>query len=73
MEPIKPTNKKVQVMLSEKHAKILADIMRTSVIEIYAGDDWQDHSTLDERTDRITVEVDIQTALQRFEKRLERA
>ena len=65
--------KKVHVTLSEKHARILADIMRTSVIEIYAGDDWKERSTLDERTDRITVEVYIQTALQRFEKRLERA
>ena len=65
--------KKVHVTLSEKHARILADIMRTSVIEIYAGDDWKERSTLDERTDRITVEFDIQTALQRFEKRLERA
>ena len=73
MERVKPTNKKVHIMLSEKHAKILADIMRTSVIEIYAGDDWKERSTLDERTDRITVEFDIQTALQRFEKRLERA
>ena len=70
MEPIKPTNKKVQVMLSEKHAKILADIMRTSVIEIYAGDDWQERSTLDERTDRITVEVDVMTAIERFKKRI---
>ena len=69
MERVKPTNKKVHVMLSEKHAKILADIMRTSVIEIYAGDDWKERSTLDERTDRIIVEVDIQTA----KKRLERA
>ena len=70
MEPIKPTNKKVQVMLSEKHAKILADIMRTSVIEIYAGDDWKERSTLEERTDRITVEVDVMTALERFKKRI---
>ena len=70
MEPIKPTNKKVQVMLSEKHAKILADIMRTSVIEIYAGDDWQERSTLDERTDRITVEVDVMIAIERFKKRI---
>tara|TARA_R100001143_G_scaffold58891_1_gene57114 strand:- start:492 stop:707 length:216 start_codon:yes stop_codon:yes gene_type:complete len=70
MEPIKPTNKKVQVMLSEKHAKILADIMRTSVIEIYAGDDWQERSTLEERTDRITVEVDVMTAIERFKKRI---
>ena len=65
--------KKVHVMLSEKHAKILAEIMRISVREIYAGDDWKERSTLDERTDRIIVEVDVQTALQRFEKRLERA
>jgi len=64
------TNKKVQVMLSEKHAKILADIMRTSVIEIYAGDDWKERSTLEERTDRITVEVDVMTALERFKKRI---
>ena len=64
------TNKKVQVMVSEKHAKILADIMRTSVIEIYAGDDWQERSTLEERTDRITVEVDVMTAIERFKKRI---
>ena len=62
--------KKVHVMLSEKHARILADIMRTSVIEIYAGDDWKERSTLDERTDRITVEVDVMTAIERFEKRI---
>ena len=73
MERVKPTNKKVHVMLSEKHARILAEIMRISVRKIYAGDDWKERSTLDERTDRIIVEVDIQTALQRFEKRLERA
>ena len=62
--------KKVHVMLSEKHARILAEVMRISVREIYAGDDWKERSTLDERTDRITVEVDVLTAIERFEKRI---
>ena len=72
MEPIKPTNKKVHVKLDEDNARILFEIVKKAVKDIYAGDDWQERNTLEERTDRIMVEADVRDALYRFDKRMNR-
>ena len=50
MEPIKPTNKKVHVKLDEDNARILFEIVHKSVKDIYSGDDWNERSTVAERT-----------------------
>ena len=72
MEPVKPTNKKVHVKLDEDNARILFEIVKKAVKDIYAGDDWQERNTLEERTDRIMVEADVRDALYRFDKRMNR-
>ena len=72
MEPVKPTNKKVHVKLDEDNARILFEIVHKAVRDIYAGDDWNDRSTLDERTDRLMVEAEVRDALYRFDKRMNR-
>ena len=72
MEPIKPTNKKVHVTLDEDSARILSEIVKKAVKDIYSGDDWNERSTLDERTDRLMVEAEVRDALYRFDKRMNR-
>ena len=72
MEPVKPTNKKVHVKLDEDSARILSEIVKKAVKDIYSGDDWNERSTLDERTDRLMVEAEVRDALYRFDKRMNR-
>jgi len=72
MEIVKPTTKKVHVRLDEDSARILFEIVHKAVRDIYAGDDWNDRSTLDERTDRLMVEAEVRDALYRFDKRMNR-
>jgi len=71
MENVEKT-KQVHVKLDEDSARILAEIVKKAVRDIYAGDDWNERSTLDERTDRILVESEITDALYRFDKRMNR-
>ena len=66
------TNKKVHVKLDEDNARILFEIVHKSVKDIYSGDDWNERSTLDERTDRLMVEAEVRDALYRFDKRMNR-
>ena len=69
---MEPTTKKVHVKLDEDNARILFEIVKKAVKDIYAGDDWQERNTLEERTDRIMVEADVRDALYRFDKRMNR-
>ena len=66
------TNKKVHVKLDEDSARILSEIVKKAVKDIYSGDDWNERSTLDERTDRLMVEAEVRDALYRFDKRMNR-
>ena len=69
---MEPTTKKVHVKLDEDSARILSEIVKKAVKDIYSGDDWNERSTLDERTDRLVVEAEVRDALYRFDKRMNR-